>query len=235
MQEFRMRGIAIALAGVLALGPALPGWSQQSTQAGPVRLAQVMQSKTIAVADFENLTGEARLDNLKRGISESLMTKLASRTELTLVERSQLDKAIQELGFSQSVYANAGQAKEIGKMLNADYIIAGNLVKAGSRFELNVRMIEVESAKISVSESYSFDNENDILGVVDYLSLLIPRKLNLYVSDRELELVRSRLNVKEQPAAAQADNGWVWWAIGGAVVVGAAVTIGVLMLRKKAD
>lgn len=236
MQQLRNRGLALTLAAVIGLGVSLPAWSHDTSTAGETlasfSLAQAGQTKTVAVVDFENHTGSAQNDNLKRGISESLMSKLSQRPELTLVERSQLDKAIKELGFSQSVYANASQAKEIGKMINADYLVTGNVIKAGNRFEINVRMIEVETAKVVVSEGYAFNSENEILPVVDYLSLLIPRKLGFYVSDRELEMAKQRLqsdSTAVQPQV-QGDNSWIWWTLGGVVAVGAIVTV-IIFLR----
>lgn len=197
-------------------------------------LAQTTQAKTIAVVDFNNDTGKAEHDNLKRGISESLMTKLARRPELTLVERGQLSKAIQELGFSQSVYASGTEAKAIGKMAGASYLVTGNVVKAGDRFEINVRMLDVETAQVLVSESYRFQNENDILLVVDYLSLLIPRKLGLYVSEREMDMAQNQLRANHSLSTASNapnDNTWIWWTVGGTVVAAAIVGVAIVALR----
>ena len=207
----------------------------QSNTAEVFTLAQATQARTIAVVDFNNDTGKSDHDNLKRGISESLMTKLARRPELTLVERGQLSKAIQELGFSQSVYASGTEAKAIGKMAGASYLVTGNVVKAGDRFEINVRMLDVETAQVLVSESYRFQNENDILLVVDYLSLLIPRKLGLYVSEREMDMAKNQLRTSQTVAeAGQAqapDNSWIWWTTGGVVVAAAIVGIAIVASR----
>lgn len=257
LQQMRSRGLALALAGVLGLSVSLPVWSAEteSKNSVPYRLAAnqthetiaminfdsvhlgggetlpVSASKTIAVVDFENHTGDAGYDNLKRGASESLMTKLARRPEFNMVERNQLDKAIKELGFGQSIYADPNSAKQIGKMLNADYIVTGDIVKAGNRFEINVRMIEVQTAKVLVTDSYNFQSENDILLVIDYLALLIPRKLNLYVSDTEIDTARVRLN--NPNGTPTADNSWIYWTIGGVVVGGALLTLVVLAATGK--
>jgi TolB-like protein len=198
-----------------------PVTAQSSTE---FTLAQAMAQRTVAVVDFNNDTGSTAYDNLKRGISESLMTKLARRPELILVERGQLSKAIQELGFSQSVYASGTEAKAIGKMAGASYLVTGNVVKAGERFEINVRMLDVETAKVLVSESYPFRTENDILPVVDYLSLLIPRKLGLYVSDRELDMAQNQLRSNTLLSGeAPQDNSWIWWTAGGVVLAAALI------------
>lgn len=236
LHYMRSRGLALVLAGMIGAGVSLPAWSAETpaNSSAEIRLAaKQMSTRAIAVVDFENHTGDAGYDNLKRGISESLMTKLARRPEFTLVERTQLDKALKEVGFSQSVYADPNKAKQIGKMINADYIVTGDVVKAGNRFEINARMIEVETAKVLVTESYNFQSENDILPVVDYLALLIPRKLNLYVSDTELDMARSKLNTGSQATAQGPDNSWIWWTIGGVVAAGAIITVVVLAATGK--
>ena len=219
----RRRGLSLALATVVSMTVALPGWSapqapEATELSAAFRLAQNMQEKTVAVVEFENHTGMSSYDNLKRGLSESLMSKLSRRPELKLVERGQLQKAIKELGFSQSVYASGAKAKEIGKMTGADVLVTGDILKAGNRFEINVRIIDVETARVLVAESYNFQSENDTLLVVDYLSLLIPQKMGLYVSDRELEMARQRLSGNQM---ASGDMTWVWWTIGGVAVVAA--------------
>lgn len=227
----------LLLTALIASSIHMPVWSQVNTQSDTItrfQVAQKMEQRNLAVVDFNNDTGLSQYDNLKRGVAESLMTKLARRPELTLVERNQLEKAIKELGFGQSAYASGTQAKEIGKMAGADYLVTGNILKAGARFEINVRMIEVETAKVIVSESYAFQSENDTLMVVDYLSLLIPKKLGLYVSDSEMDLAKNRLRASTQTITENtgSDNNWIWWAVGGAVVVGAAVTVAVLATRQ---
>lgn len=233
LQQMRSRGLALVLAGMMGIGVSQPVWSAESAPA-EIRLAvKEVSTRTIAVVDFDNHTGNAGYDHLKRGISESLMSKLARRPEFTLVERGQLEKAIKEIGFGQSVYANPDSAKQVGKILNADYLVTGDVVKAGNRFEINVRMLEVETAKVLVTESYEFQSENDILPVIDYLSLLIPRKLNLYVSDNELDMARARLNTANATVTQTPDNSWIWWTVGGVVVAGALITVVVLAATGK--
>lgn len=193
-----------------------------------------VMTRVLAVSDFSNDTGDPRYDNLKRGISESLVTKLARRPELQLVERSQIDKAIKELGFGQSAFADSHKAAQIGRMMGASVMVTGSLVKAGSKMEINVRMLDVETGQVVVSESYLFQAEDDILPVVNYLSLLIPKKLNLYVSDAELESARGQL--KGITSKGEENHSWIYWAIGGGVLIVGAIVAGVVLVaRAKAN
>jgi TolB-like protein len=213
-----LRSLACSLSAVLAL-TCLPMPSALATEGefvAQIRIAQQINNKSIAVAEFTNDTGEPRFDYLKKAFAESLMTKLARRPELSFVERSQLDKAIKEIGFGQTAFADGAKAAQIGKMAGANALVTGSLIKAGDRFEINVRMIDVETAKVLVSESHAFKSENEAFPAVDYLSLLIPRKLGLYVSDQEIDMARNQL----RGGTVTANNDWMMWVwIGGGVVV----------------
>lgn len=189
--------------------------------------SQADLSKALAVVDFANDTGEARFDNLKRGISESLVTKLAKRSELHLVERSQIDKAIKEIGFGQTAFADSSKTAQLGKITGAGIIVTGSIVKGGSRFEINVRMLEVETGKVLVSESYAFQSEDEILPVVNYLSLLIPQKLGLMVTNAELENAKAQIK-----GGIIGDNAWIYWSIGAGVLIVAAIVTGIVLVAR---
>lgn len=184
--------------------------------------------KIIAVVEFSNDTGDSKYDNLKRGLSESLITKLARYKDLKVVERTKLDLALKEIGFSQSVHVDTDSAVKIGKMIGANAIVTGNIVKAGSKFEINIRMFDVETSKILVSEGTTFNSEDDILLVVEYLSLRIPNGLGMYVNIDDLmkakEAIKTSTN-QNTTISSGGDNSWIIWTVVGVVVVSGGVII----------
>jgi len=50
--------------------------------------------------------------------------------------------------MSQTGFIDASDAVEIGKMLHADAIITGSVALLGGQIQLNVRIIEIESAYV---------------------------------------------------------------------------------------
>ncbi len=117
-------------------------------------------------------------------------------------------------------------------MAGANALVTGSLIKAGDRFEINVRMIDVETAKVLVSESHAFKSENEAFPAVDYLSLLIPRKLGLYVSDQEIDMARNQL----RGGTVTANNDWMMWVwIGGGVVVTAGIITAVVLANRQSN
>lgn len=231
-QSLSYKSTALGLACLTAIVTASPVYAQATSPSqDEFRITQNVNSKAIAVVDFSNDTGDKKYDNLKRGISESLSTRLAKRPELTLIERGQIDKAIKELGFAQTGMVDSNTASKLGKMAGANAIVTGSLVRAGSLMQINVRMVNVETGQIMVSENYTFGSENEVFAVVDYLALLIPRKLNLYVSDRELDLAKQAIRGGAGAIKGDNDMGWIIWAVVGGVVVAGGIAAAVVLLR----
>ena len=59
-----------------------------------------------------------------------------------------LNDVIRELDFGNTIYSDISSVKNLGKMLNADYVITGNTNFIGSELVITARLIEVETAKI---------------------------------------------------------------------------------------
>jgi hypothetical protein len=80
-----------------------------------------------------------------------LETVLVNSGKLAVVDRANLDKVRAELGFQLSGEVSDESAKSIGKMLGAGAIVTGSLVDLGDVHRLNIKSINVESAKIAAS------------------------------------------------------------------------------------
>ena len=64
----------------------------------------------------------------------------------------------------------------MGKLLNVQYIITGRMTKpAGDAYQLNVQMIEVQTAQITTSETLRF--RGDILGFLDRIGELVGKMM----------------------------------------------------------
>ena len=117
---------------------------------------------TIAVLDLE-ANGVSMVE--AKGLSEKIRTRISwilntdhfKNTTVTdtyaVVERSQIDKILEQYGIQNIVCANDSCYVEFGKMLQADRIIIGSVNLIGKTYNVSARMIDVKSAKaIAVSE-----------------------------------------------------------------------------------
>jgi len=86
-------------------------------------------SNTVAVLYFRNQTGNSDLDALQKGIALMLITDLSKVESLQVVERIQLQALVEELGLGASGLVEPGTAPRIGKLLQARWIIGGEILK----------------------------------------------------------------------------------------------------------
>lgn len=105
----------------------------------------------IAVIDFENLTGAEELDWLSQGIPLSLNEDLKRVGRFRVVERIEIDQAINEIMFSLSDWADESQALDLSRQLAAQYMILGAYQSYGDSIQISTRVMDVESSEVLLS------------------------------------------------------------------------------------
>jgi hypothetical protein len=80
-----------------------------------------------------------------------LETVLVNNGKLAVVDRSNLDRVREEQGFQLSGEVSDESAKAIGQLLGAGAIVTGGLVNLGDAYRLNLKAINVETARIGAS------------------------------------------------------------------------------------
>jgi len=106
-----------------------------------------LKIKRIAVLPFSYAQSTS---SVKDGsiISERLTMALIKSEKIEIIERSVLNKVLDELKLQSSGVIDASIAKELGKILGADAIITGTLVpRADGKIEVNARIIKTETAQ----------------------------------------------------------------------------------------
>lgn len=104
---------------------------------------------TMAILPFDDRSEEGEVvqdDRLPRMVAELLTTQLANLEHVTLVERIRIDDLLDELDLSaQGITEPHGL--EMGRMLNADYILLGSIGAFGTSHTLSARLLEVETGE----------------------------------------------------------------------------------------
>jgi hypothetical protein len=98
-------------------------------------------------------------DQFSEYVLTYLESILVNNGKLVVVDRSNLDRIRQELGFQLSGDVSDESASAIGKMLGAGAIITGTLINIGDSYRLTLKAINVETATIAAS--YPVDIAND--------------------------------------------------------------------------
>lgn len=140
--------IVVRTAVGLTVAAALHSWTPAGPLAAQAPAADIDNRRIVAVLYFDNHTGDAEFDALGRGIAEMLITDLSGLARIRLVERSRLNDLIQEQEFSRSDHSDPATALRMGRMLAAEYIVAGSFVKVDPQLRVDGRVIGTESGEI---------------------------------------------------------------------------------------
>src|SRR6516164_1157097 len=121
--------------------------------AAPTRLAG---RPSVAVLPFKNLSGDASQDYFSDGITEDVITALGRFSNLLVIAKSA------SFPFKGS---NASPA-EIGRLLDARYLLEGSVRRAEDRVRVNVELTEAATGVHVWSETYDAEAK-DIFAVQD--------------------------------------------------------------------
>lgn len=106
----------------------------------------------VCVLYFDNHSGEARYDALRKGLADMLTTDLAAVTDLALVERSRLQDIVDEQNLQASSLFDQATTVRVGKLVGARFAITGAITALAPTMRLDVRVIDVESGRVVLSD-----------------------------------------------------------------------------------
>jgi class 3 adenylate cyclase/TolB-like protein len=134
---------------------------------------------SLAVLPFENLSGNASQDFFSDGISEDVITALGHFSNLLVVAKS---------ASFQFKGRNLPPA-EIGRQLNARYLLDGSVRRAGDRVRVSTQLTEAATGRNVWSQAYDAEVK-DIFGVQEDIARRVVSaaavKLTRFERDRAL-------------------------------------------------
>jgi TolB-like protein len=104
----------------------------------------------VAVAPFAVTATDTSLAPLGDGLADLLMTDLAQSSQLTVVERLQLDALLRELELSRSGGVDTATAPRVGRLVGARRLVVGAVAQAPGAQEL---VVEARVADAVTSET----------------------------------------------------------------------------------
>lgn len=152
--------IETTLVFVISLTPSIA----QSLGSAPDGAPRKINLAVVAIRNNEGVTkGETDL------ISDRLVMELFNTNKVNIMERSQMQDILKEQGFQQSgACTDQSCLVEMGQVLGVEQIVYGSMGKLGNMFMINLRIIDVQTAKIK--QVVSKDIKGNIEDVVVYLS-----------------------------------------------------------------
>jgi len=139
------------------------------------------KEKVIAVTAFKNLTGDKKYAWLEIGIADSIALKLRNVPDYIVIDRTNVDKIVNEINLGQSGLIDDKTAKQAGKALNADLLVVGNFQIYGKQVRISAKIVEVESHKV-MRQVESTGSMMNIFALQDDIALKIINQSNIAIT-----------------------------------------------------
>mgnify|MGYP003880976931 CR=1 FL=1 len=119
----------------------------------------------VAIFDFETVGFKS---DVGKSITEIFRVSMINTGKYRVVERETLDKVLREQNLQVgSAVIDENSAVKIGKILGAEFIIIGNVVKLGETYTINTRMVDVQTGEVIITAIKTTKGEADqLLGIV---------------------------------------------------------------------
>ena len=133
-------------------------------------------------------------------ISERFRSRLVATDVFNVVEKAKMEEVLNEQGFQMKGCTSQECVVDAGKALNAQKMITGLIGKVGFTYTLDIRIIDIETAKIE--KTVFRDYKGSIDGLLGYLDAVAKEISGIIIKPKT--------------------NYWPW-ITAGAVVVGGAL------------
>jgi TolB-like protein len=157
--------IFVVVVAILCLGG--PALSQQDDKEKGKDKDKVPTIYPAALFPFEERG--AGVKEMGAKVTDLLFAKLATRSELYLVDRADLKKTLQELELNLSGLVKADEANKVGQMTGAKLLISGSVLQVDKKNYLVARIIGTETSRI-VAASVDGKSTDDLAPLVDKLA-----------------------------------------------------------------
>src|SRR4029077_8381645 len=142
----RSLGVVVSLVLLAPMGAGLSAQGRgQDTRPG------------IAVLSFDNGGSygqdKENFEALEKGIAGMMISELAANPSARVVERERIEKVVAEQNLGASGKVSPEATAKVGKLVGARYVITGAFVDFYGDFQLDARMINVETSEIVKVES----------------------------------------------------------------------------------
>jgi eukaryotic-like serine/threonine-protein kinase len=134
------------------------------------------QIESIAVLPFINASGNADVEYLSDGMTETLIKSLSQLPNLNVKSRSSLFR----------YKGKETDAKTIGKELNVEAILNGRLVQRGDQLTLNLELTNAQTENVIWTDQYD-RKSSDLVALQNVIARDVSSKLKIQLSGADLE------------------------------------------------
>lgn len=172
-------------------------------------VASAFSQVRVAVSDFSNKSDALFLDAWERSVPNLLRSNLSSSDYVTVLDRSKLDKVLEEQALTLSGLTDTSNVKSIGKLLGAEFILSGTIDQQNDQIIISADLVRVKTGEIQteIVRSYNKDHKE---AMVEMLADNLLYRLTGEGSYQKQKVFRSNS---------------IWYWTGAAVLLGGAAVL----------
>jgi non-specific serine/threonine protein kinase len=163
-------------------------WYARRPSAAPIASTE---KPSIVVLPLQNLSNDPQNDYFSDGMTEEISTKLARIHELAVVSHYAAER----------FKGKAMDPAQIGRELQARYLLEGSVRKADNQVRINVQLIDSSNGIQVWADNFTGDLK-DVFGLQERTAIKIAEALNLSLTPQEQQTVQHRYT--ENPEAYDA-------------------------------
>ena len=118
----------------------------------------VFAREYIAIIDFEGI-GVGDIET--KALTQRLTSEMIKLEIYQVLERAEMKRLLDEQKFQSSGCVDLKCAVEIGRMIGAKYMVVGSISKVGGSYNLDSRMISVETGESYISAQFTSNGKID--------------------------------------------------------------------------
>jgi TolB-like protein/DNA-binding winged helix-turn-helix (wHTH) protein/Tfp pilus assembly protein PilF len=189
--------VGLASLAVVSILSLLAFWGWRGSRA-----PTVFQRKTVlAVLPFDNLSRDPDQEFFSEGLTEEMIAQVGklNRDRLKVVARSSVAK------YKGSMLT----AKEIGRELNADYLVQGSVRRSSDRVRITIQLIQARDQTDVWTESY--DRElKDVLAVQDSVVRSIASEIHIALTEEQEKRLAAPRQISPEAYEAYLKGRYYW-------------------------
>ena len=141
----------------------------------------------IAIADFENNTGDATLD----GLSGLLITSLEQSNYLTVLTRSRMYDLLKQIGKPDVDLVDEKIGREICHSANINSLVLTSIRQFGELYSVDLKILDIEKDEYLYSTNVQAEGKKNIPGLIDEIS----KQTRISLAEKAEEIEKSQRDI----------------------------------------
>lgn len=159
------------------------------------------KKKILLIENFKNNSVDgSKYDPWSYGLSSMIQEDLILSGYFKLVSEDSRYKSLQEQTLGLTGLIDDTKAVKMGKLLGANWILAGDFIVMVDSINISARFIEVETGRV-IAVSQKRDKLNLFFEVVKSASVSLMQQVKLELSDTDVRIITSAIETKNIDAS----------------------------------